>query len=71
MSLPPNQQSLHPTLAAVTARIVERSTASRTEYVRRIEAAMMPHLFASDRPPEVLPAGLGDLGGAVGATLLV
>ncbi len=40
-------------------------------YVRRIEAAMMPHLFVSDRPPPVLPAALGDLGGAVGATLLV
>ena len=40
-------------------------------YVRRIEAAMMPHLFVSDRPPAVLPASLGDLGGAVGATLLV
>ena len=40
-------------------------------YVRRIEAAMMPHLFVSDRPPAVLPAALGDLGGAIGATLLV
>jgi glucokinase len=40
-------------------------------YVRRIEAAMMPHLFVSDRPPAVLPAALGDLGGAVGATLLL
>ncbi|MDQ3588260.1 MAG: ROK family protein [Actinomycetota bacterium] len=40
-------------------------------YVRRIEAAMMPHLFVSDRPPAVLPAALGDLGGALGATLLV
>jgi glucokinase len=40
-------------------------------YVRRIEAAMMPHLFVSDRPPPVLPAALGDLGGAIGAALLV
>ena len=40
-------------------------------YVRRIEAAMMPHLFVSDRPPAVMPAALGDLGGAVGAALLV
>ncbi len=40
-------------------------------YARRIEAAMMPHLFVSDRPPAVVPAALGDLGGAVGATLLV
>jgi len=40
-------------------------------YVRRIEAEMMPHLFVSDRPPAVVPAALGDLGGAIGATLLV
>ena len=39
MSLPPSQQSLHPTLAAVTDRIVERSADSRAEYVRRIDAA--------------------------------
>ena len=30
----------------------------------------MPHLFADHRPPEVLLASLGDLGGAIGATLL-
>ncbi len=40
-------------------------------YVKRIEAAMMPHLFVSDRPPAVMPAALGDLGGAIGAALLV
>ncbi len=40
-------------------------------YARRIEAAMMPHLFASANPPDVLLAGLGDLGGAIGASLLV
>jgi glucokinase len=40
-------------------------------YVRRIEEAMQPHLFVSDRPPAVVPAALGDLGGAIGATLLV
>jgi glucokinase len=40
-------------------------------YVKRIESAMMPHLFVSDRPPDVLPVGLGDLGGAIGAALLV
>jgi glucokinase len=40
-------------------------------YVRRIESAMMPHLFVSDRPPHVVPAALGDLGGAIGAALLV
>jgi glucokinase len=39
-------------------------------YVERIRKAMMPHLFADHRPPEVLLATLGDLGGAVGATLL-
>jgi glucokinase len=40
-------------------------------YVKRIEEAMMPHLFVPDRPPAVLPVALGDLGGAIGATLLV
>jgi glucokinase len=40
-------------------------------YVRRIEKAMMPHLFVDDRPPAVVPAALGDLGGAIGAALLV
>jgi glucokinase len=39
-------------------------------YVERIRAAMMPHLFADHRPPEVLLASLGDLGGAIGASLL-
>ena len=39
-------------------------------YAERIKAAMMPHLFADDRPPEVRLAELGDLGGAVGAALL-
>jgi glucokinase len=39
-------------------------------YVDRIRDAMMPHLFADHRPPEVLAAALGDLGGAIGATLL-
>jgi glucokinase len=39
-------------------------------YVEKIRTAMMPHLFADHRPPEVLLASLGDLGGAIGATLL-
>jgi glucokinase len=39
-------------------------------YVERIRAAMLPHLFADHRPPPVLLASLGDLGGAIGATLL-
>jgi glucokinase len=40
-------------------------------YVERIIAAMQPHLFADDRPPAVVLAELGDLGGAIGASLLV
>jgi glucokinase len=40
-------------------------------YVHRIEAAMLPHLFVDDRPPEVKLAELGDLAGAIGATLLL
>jgi glucokinase len=39
-------------------------------YVERIREAMMPHLFADDRPPAVELAALGDLGGAIGASLL-
>jgi glucokinase len=40
-------------------------------YVNRIRKAMQPHLFNDNNPPDVLPAGLGDLGGALGAALLV
>ena len=40
-------------------------------YAKRIAAAMQPHLFADDRPPDVKVAALGDLGGAIGAALLV
>ncbi|HEY7207506.1 MAG TPA: ROK family protein [Gaiellaceae bacterium] len=40
-------------------------------YVKRIERAVLPHLFASERPPKVHVAELGDLGGAIGASLLV
>lgn len=40
-------------------------------YAERIAAAMQPHLFADDRPPAVRVASLGDLGGAIGASLLV
>ncbi|HEV2724364.1 MAG TPA: ROK family protein [Thermoleophilaceae bacterium] len=39
-------------------------------YVKRIEEAMGPHLFVSERPPTVALAALGDLGGAIGAALL-
>jgi glucokinase len=41
------------------------------EYVRRIEAAMQPHLFTDQHPPAMRLAALGDLGGAIGASLLV
>jgi len=40
-------------------------------YVKRIREAMMPHLFVDSRPPAVVGATLGDLGGAIGASLLV
>ena len=40
-------------------------------YVEKIEQQMMKHLFVPERPPAVLPAALGDLGGAIGASLLV
>jgi glucokinase len=40
-------------------------------YVDRIREAMMPHLFNDERPPAIELAALGDLGGAVGASLLV
>jgi glucokinase len=40
-------------------------------YVERIKAAMHPHLFVDERPPEVRLAELGDLGGAIGASLLI
>jgi glucokinase len=38
-------------------------------FADRIAAAMAPHLFFGD-PPPVLVAALGDLGGAIGASLL-
>jgi glucokinase len=41
------------------------------KYVRRIAARMHPHLFVDERPPEIRLAALGDLGGAIGAALLV
>jgi glucokinase len=40
-------------------------------YANRIVDAMMPHLFNDDDPPAVSVAALGDLGGAIGAALLV
>jgi glucokinase len=41
------------------------------KYVSRIAARMHPHLFVDERPPAIRLAGLGDLGGAIGAALLV
>jgi glucokinase len=40
-------------------------------YAARIEKEMGPHLFVDARPPAVHLASLGDLGGAIGASLLV
>jgi glucokinase len=40
-------------------------------YAKRIADEMLPHLFADFRPPDVHVAALGDLGGAIGAALLV
>jgi glucokinase len=40
-------------------------------FVRRIRSAMTPHLFVETNPPAVHLAALGDLGGAIGASLLV
>ncbi len=37
----------------------------------RIAEAMQPHLFQDQRPPHLEVASLGDLGGAIGASLLV
>ncbi|MEA2159200.1 MAG: glucokinase [Solirubrobacteraceae bacterium] len=40
-------------------------------FAERIRAAMQPHLFNDENPPDVKVAALGDLGGALGASLLV
>ena len=40
-------------------------------YADRIGEAMLPHLFSDDRPPALHVAALGDLGGAMGAAMLV
>ena len=40
-------------------------------YREKIEKAMMPHLFSSESPPPFMMAELGDLGGAIGAALLI
>ena len=41
------------------------------DYAKKIEKAMLPHLFVDHDPPDVHVAALGDLGGAIGAALLV
>lgn len=41
-----------------------------TALARRLAKAMKPHLFVPERPPAVLTAALGDLAGAVGASLV-
>jgi glucokinase len=40
-------------------------------YAEKIANAMLPHLFTPDRPPKVQVIALGDLAGAIGASLLV
>ena len=37
--------------------------------LERIRTAMMRHVFAAERPPDVHLATLGDLGGAIGGAL--
>ena len=37
--MPPHIPALHPVVAQVTARIVERSKATRADYLRRMDAA--------------------------------
>jgi glucokinase len=40
-------------------------------YLAEIEREMMKHIFVADDPPKMLVAELDDLGGAIGASLLV
>lgn len=40
-------------------------------FVERISEAMHPHLFHDENPPAMRVAALGDLGGALGAALLI
>jgi len=40
-------------------------------YLDAIHKEMMKHIFVPERPPQLHVAGLGDLGGAIGASLLV
>jgi glucokinase len=38
-------------------------------FLKQVEKSMQPHLFVPESPPQLLPSGLGDLSGAVGAAL--
>jgi len=40
-------------------------------YAKRLAEEMQPHIFSDARPPHVHVAALGDLGGAIGASLLI
>jgi len=40
-------------------------------FARRVQTAMVPHLFMAPSPVKVLTSALGDLAGAMGASLLV
>jgi predicted NBD/HSP70 family sugar kinase len=59
-------------LLDVEAVIVGGGLAERfgRAFVDRIAHEMTPLLFVPDRPPEILPAELGDLSGAMGAAVL-
>jgi hypothetical protein len=46
-------------------------TADGERAAGRIAEKMRPHIFNPTRHPRVLPAALGDDGGAIGAALLV
>ena len=61
------------TLLDVEAIVVGGGLGSRLggPYAERIAAAIRPQLFSPERPPAVVVSELGDIAGAVGATLLV
>ena len=63
--------SRRPTTCSTSTRSSSAAgwNALRAALADRLAREMLPHLFVSDRPPPVLVAALGDLGGAVGAAL--
>ena len=73
------RKSDHVLLGGVTLANIRRGVAQAGSlgywigepYARRIFEAMLPHLFHDDDPPVLRVAELGDLGGALGAALLV